>query len=260
MCALWPYQLDWQQLDEYAHDNEYIKKHYRYLPNIGYAIKSIWYLHNETGNIWLHLLGAIGMAIWTAIQPNEGNHKISSWWYLNGVGSVFCLLTSASFHTFMHVSESHFRVFSKLDYLGITVVIFTAFLSNLFTMVHTVNFRTAMVSVMVATMIAVLLLIFTPGTDGPKFRSIRGGVFFAFGLQMLLPVIFSQTHLDANYYMLTAAELITFVIAVCIFIARWPECRCGGGNYDLCGHSHQIFHALVVIAFVLHQLALLRVN
>jgi hypothetical protein len=50
--------LAFAELPDYLQDNEFIKRHYR-SPNmpIKRTLRSLFDVHNETGNVWTHLLG-----------------------------------------------------------------------------------------------------------------------------------------------------------------------------------------------------------
>ena len=53
-----------EDVRDYAIDNEYIIRGYRINHNTnGRSIKSIFVCHNETVNIWTHLLGALTFAV-----------------------------------------------------------------------------------------------------------------------------------------------------------------------------------------------------
>lgn len=54
----WNRLLHWNDLPDYLRDNEYIVTGYRANAGILGAIKSLFRIHNESGNIWTHLLGA----------------------------------------------------------------------------------------------------------------------------------------------------------------------------------------------------------
>jgi hypothetical protein len=48
---------EFSTLPEYLADNEYIQAHYRVDYSIKDGVKSLFRIHNETGNIWTHLVG-----------------------------------------------------------------------------------------------------------------------------------------------------------------------------------------------------------
>lgn len=79
---------------------------------------SLFQLHNETGNIWSHLLGAI-LFIWLRIKLNQNDLMKS----LNKVdvfcfdfyffGAIICFTFSTCFHLFVSHSKPLFRVLAK---------------------------------------------------------------------------------------------------------------------------------------------------
>jgi hypothetical protein len=48
---------EFSTLPEYLADNEYIQAYYRVDYSIKDGVKSLFRIHNETGNIWTHLIG-----------------------------------------------------------------------------------------------------------------------------------------------------------------------------------------------------------
>ncbi len=50
--------LEYHELPDYLKDNEFIQKYYR-SPNMPFkkTLLSLFGIHNETGNVWTHLLG-----------------------------------------------------------------------------------------------------------------------------------------------------------------------------------------------------------
>jgi hypothetical protein len=47
----------WGELPEYLRDNEFIKSGYRANTGFRGSLRSLFSLHNESGNVWTHLLG-----------------------------------------------------------------------------------------------------------------------------------------------------------------------------------------------------------
>jgi adiponectin receptor len=52
----------WNDLPEYLRDNEYIVTGYRADTGLWGSLRSLFRLHNESGNIWTHLCGASSAA------------------------------------------------------------------------------------------------------------------------------------------------------------------------------------------------------
>ncbi len=94
-----------------------------------------------------------------------------------------------------------------------------------------------------------------PGNE--KYRSV---VFGSFGFSMAVPLshlVLNEVWLD-NYgdpYKFSSAGVYYALLIACyisglyIFTVRCPE-RNNPGRYNLCGHSHQIWHVLVVLGIV----------
>ena len=109
-----------------------------------------------------------------------------------------------------------------------------------------------------------VFIIFTKPTNinGPKVRSARATIFTIYGLFVLIPIIhFANSkgikNLDFLKYIIL--ELITLVGGAIIFATRIPECYYPG-KFDLIGHSHQIFHIMVVIGNIFHYISITKIN
>ena len=96
----------WNDLPKWMQDNHYVLSGYRpQSDSYGKSAASIWYLHNESVNIWTHLAGAImsgiaGSFLYFAIKPrfhratNEDVMVFSCYF----LGAVACLSMSATYH------------------------------------------------------------------------------------------------------------------------------------------------------------------
>jgi len=64
--------LNFEVLPEYLRDNEFIQTGYRATRPVKETLRSLFNLHNETGNVWSHLLGFLfflGLTIWVSRSP-----------------------------------------------------------------------------------------------------------------------------------------------------------------------------------------------
>ena len=87
-------------------------------PSFRYCLRSILALHNETGNIYTHLIGFIFYSIlwWHTIQCNSFKKFASSDRFVFGtffVGILTCFLLSTMFHTFQCHSRRVYKLFAK---------------------------------------------------------------------------------------------------------------------------------------------------
>ena len=135
-----PLTLLWNDIPKWLQDNHYIRSGYRHPSNsyLGSAA-SLGYLHNESVNIWTHLVGAVlaalsGVMMYCAIQPrfvmaDEKDVMVFSCFFFGAVG---CMGMSATYHTISNHSESVARFGNRLDYMGIILLIWGSFIPSIY--------------------------------------------------------------------------------------------------------------------------------
>lgn len=132
--------LSWDDLPSWRRDNVYIRSGYRRDRNsYAHSARSLLYLHNETVNIWSHLLGAIfsgctGLYMYWAIKPryesaNGADVAVFACFF---AGAVICLGMSATYHAILDHSEDVAKWGNKLDYTGIVALIVGSFAPTLY--------------------------------------------------------------------------------------------------------------------------------
>jgi len=130
----------WDDLPSWQQDNHYIHTGYR--PASGSFSKSfasLGYLHNESVNIYSHLLGAVIFSItagviYTQIKPryetaSSGDVLAFSCFFL---GAALCLGMSATYHAISNHSQHVARFGNKLDYVGIVFLITGSFIPSIY--------------------------------------------------------------------------------------------------------------------------------
>ncbi|CCH44659.1 putative membrane protein [Wickerhamomyces ciferrii] len=118
-------------------ENKYIINGYRFQNNHLHALKSICECHNETTNIWTHLIGAMVMLYVCFVDyPSsevykQGTFADNAIMYLFLIAGVKCLLSSSFWHTFNGTTNLYLRKkFACIDYTGITVLITTSIITT----------------------------------------------------------------------------------------------------------------------------------
>lgn len=119
--------LSWHEVQSFEQDNPYILSSYRPLTNSYQdCCGSLFAIHNQTVNIWSHLLGAIiytaaGVYLW---QSLASEYKTFATGDLVAFGCYFasviiCLGLSVGFHLFANHSHGIHNRHLFLDFLGI---------------------------------------------------------------------------------------------------------------------------------------------
>ena len=112
-------------------ENKYLLGYYRMASNSYWSsFHSLRYLHNETSNVYTHLIGAVLFLSWAVQTYNDvlRRYTTSDFNDLLSFGvfftcAVFCFGSSALFHLFMNHSEGVSKLWLLLDYYGIFALI-----------------------------------------------------------------------------------------------------------------------------------------
>lgn len=253
------------QLQDWQKDNEFLHHWHRpAMPSFRACFGSIFRIHTETGNIWTHLLGVI---LFITICINflclPTTRFISAWqekivFFLFFLGAVLCLCFSTLFHTMGCHSERVFRIFGKLDYSGIALMIMGSFVPWIYYSFYC-DSEPKVIYMSVICVLGVLCIVISQwdkfGTA--KYRSTRAIIFAALGLSGIVPAI-HMTFKLGFLRSVTVGQLGWLYLMACLYLTgaflyacRIPE-RYFPGKCDLMFQSHQIFHILVVAAAIVH--------
>lgn len=132
-----PCLKSFQFIPSWMQDNKHVLSGYRpELLSFKRCFYSLGYIHNETGNIYTHLLGVllfVGLSWYTTyfiLHDRAFSDQLIMHIFFGG--SVTCLMMSVLFHLcFVHSAHMN-CFFSKLDYSGITALIFSSVLSCIY--------------------------------------------------------------------------------------------------------------------------------
>lgn len=130
----------WEEIPSWMRDNHYIQRGYRPQSNsYRKSASSIGYLHNESVNIWTHLIGAAlaavtAVVLYSTIRPRfvmatREDVMVFSSFFLS---AVTCLGMSATYHTLLNHSDAVARFGQRLDHIGIVVLIWGSFVPSIY--------------------------------------------------------------------------------------------------------------------------------
>jgi adiponectin receptor len=130
----------WDDLPDWRRDNVFIRSGYRSTrDSYRHSLLSLFYLHNESVNIWSHLIGAIvavlGAAyLYNVVHPRYETSDSSDVLVFGCFigGAVLCLGMSATYHAVTNHSESVAKWGNKLDYTGIVALIVGSYVPALY--------------------------------------------------------------------------------------------------------------------------------
>ena len=122
--------LSWDELPTWAKDNEFIHSGFRPISNSYLdCFKSCFYIHNESGNIYSHLLAMLWMIIlpmyfYPYARTNYGKADADDWivFGLYFFGGALCFGLSTAYHAVSCHSHATHDVYHRLDLLGISTV------------------------------------------------------------------------------------------------------------------------------------------
>lgn len=259
--------LPWDELPRWRRDNAFILSGYRPASNSYVAsLFSMLGVHNESVNIWTHAAGSLVLVplavsyFYAEVGPRypgaAGADELVFACFF--AGAALCLGLSATFHTLSNHSESVAKWGNKLDYSGIVCLIVGSYVPALY---YGLFCHPALMTVY-------LYGIFTLGLGcgivswverfrTPDWRPYRAAMFVGLGVSGVVPVCHGLTiygyqslneRMGLGWILL---EGVLYIFGAFLYAVRWPE-RTSPGTFDIWGHSHQLFHILILLAAASH--------
>eukprot|EP00268_Persea_americana_P013301 TRINITY_DN15792_c0_g1_i2.p1 TRINITY_DN15792_c0_g1~~TRINITY_DN15792_c0_g1_i2.p1 ORF type:complete len:420 (-),score=47.55 TRINITY_DN15792_c0_g1_i2:374-1633(-) len=172
-------------------------------------------------------------------------------------GAMFCLLASSTCHLLSCHSERLSYIMLRLDYAGIAALISTSFYPPVYySFMCNPFFCNLYLGFITLLGIATILFSLLPVFQNPEYRTLRATLFFGMGVSGVAPILHKLIlfwHQPAALHT-TGFELLMgafYGIGALVYATRIPE-RWKPGRFDIAGHSHQLFHVLVVAGAYTH--------
>lgn len=175
-------------------------------------------------------------------------------------GAMFCLLSSSICHLLSCHSERLAYIMLRLDYAGIAALIATSFYPPVYYSFMCAPFFCHLYLGFI-TLLGIATIVFSllPVFQSPEFRTIRASLFFGMGMSGIAPILHKvilfwdqpEALHTTGYEVLMG---VLYGIGALVYATRIPE-RWMPGKFDIAGHSHQLFHVLVVAGAYTHYRA-----
>lgn len=248
-------------------ENPYILRGYRFSHTFSDCLKSMLTWHNETCNIWTHLLAFIGMLgiaffHWPTTmswQESTAMDKFTMLVFL--IAAMKCLVCSTVWHTFSSVANiDHMKRFACVDYTGITILIASSILTTEYAAFYCRPIsRTAYMVVTTLFGIVGTFITWHPSFDDEFGKSKRVAFFVSFAIAGSL-AFFHAAYLHGLvstfwFYFPVLKSLLCYSVGVVVYSLLIPERWCPGGIFDYFGMSHNLWHACVFGGIYYHYLA-----
>lgn len=135
-----PPLVSYNQIPEWYRDNEYIRHGYRPVSESASRSFASWfYMHNETLNIYTHMLPAVYFLISTGSLLSHLRMKYENMTFLDACVFIFflamattCLGLSTIYHTLLNHSQSVETIWLRLDLSGIVFLTLGDLLSGIY--------------------------------------------------------------------------------------------------------------------------------
>ncbi|KAE9613080.1 hypothetical protein Lal_00027517 [Lupinus albus] len=172
-------------------------------------------------------------------------------------GAMFCLLASSACHLLYCHSKRVSYIMLRLDYAGIAALISTSFYPPVYYSFMCYpffcNLYLGFITLLGITTIIVSLL---PVFQTPEYRTIRATLFFGMGFSGVAPILHKLFLFwgEPEVFHTTGYEILMgafYGIGALVYATRIPE-RWMPGKFDIAGHSHQLFHVLVLAGAYTH--------
>jgi len=264
--------IEYKQCPKWLTDNPYIISSYR-PPCYSYkaCYKSLFYVHNETGNIYTHLIGTVLFTLFygfTAFQYIPSFKELDSLEItsiiMSVVGGFICMYFSSHFHLFSSHSLKVNRNWLTCDFIGIVSLIYTTGLPlSYYSFYCLPEFRVKYMAVSAIVGAVSLVSMLNPVFSKDEYRLIRSGLFLVLAISELLPIgyaiIFFKKSVLVNYLSLyfVIAGTSMYLLGLILYAKRIPEIYYPG-KFDVWGHSHQLFHTLILLASVTFYVGIMK--
>ncbi|KAJ6231859.1 adiponectin receptor protein [Anaeramoeba flamelloides] len=260
---IWNSKLkEYAQLPDWLKFNEFINGGYRLHFTIKDTLSSIFEIHNETINIWTHLLATMVFVyciyyVFTVDYLRRASNvaKLNIVLYL--LGGIVCFSSSTLFHTFEQHSKRFAALFLKIDLTGITLMIIGSTLPFIYFCL--IVSPKVYYSYLAMDLLLGGFFIFSVWGNFKfinKMIGIRAVLFVILAMFCTVPVLRAYrlpTSIFSSYSLFRLSLMYgSYGIGLIFYLTKFPENLFRNKQIEKFGNSHQLWHFWIIIAAVVH--------
>ena len=256
--------LNLLDMPTWMNSNKYILSGYRPTEkNVCFYGKTVFTIHNETINIWTHLLGTFTFIGLLGYLNSDTNLRLyTGQAIIMNLYVISCCLTylfSSIMHTFYPINECYCKKLQSLDYVGIGLQIFTTLQVFVYYCFYCQeDLQLIYMNVMGAFNILCLIALTSSKLTSNEYKNIKVCCFLSQCFLFVIPMVHRLLLYENNEYdkvirsqmVYFGVAFIVFALCIIFYLGLIPE-RFVKGKSDIVGHSHQIFHILSVLGSVI---------
>jgi len=243
------------EVPDYAKETS-ITTGYRTCLDYGGCFRSIFWLHNETVNIWTHLLGFfffLWLMVDNLVRPQDHIRDFSDYFAtaIQLITYQACMLSSSLFHTLLCHSAVVKSAWQELDHACILIALYGTYVRIIINNFQCFPmFRLAHLAFVTALFGSVLWMKYRPKSSSskvslPMFMTMALYSVAPFGHWIQLSHSILNTNVDPTMISWMFFPYLVGAVGVLFYISHFPEVVVPTGQVDLCGSSHQIWHVLI---------------
>lgn len=249
---------------DYVKDNENVLGGYRREMSLRQALLTIFMWHNETLNIWSHLIAGICFVSLFVMFVTRTQDSFPKWpLVVFQLGASYTFFVSSLFHTVLCVSRHHYEFYRKIDFTAIIIVMFSMFWPFCYYVFDCVwdghLWPIIYISVAAAVSLMCLVVCLMPMFQSKAFHIVRPFIFGVLSIWGVVPVVhaailFWDIYAVKAAILLVCLQLLLHCIGAILYATQWPEriLKRYHGNCHVSDYvtSHFIFHILIFLGLV----------
>lgn len=240
----------------------YIRSGYRVQHTFLEALTSLWRYHNETWNVWTHLMGfgyfvSLQFHVSMMALPTLGLN-LERWpLYVFICTALACMGSSAAYHLFGTANERWADRLGAFDYAGIVLLIFGSCVPFCYYGFYASAFYQHLyIWSLLGCGSALFTCIFQSFFYHARWRTLRVGLFVGFGALGVVPLLHLLVFHRYNALSISllggvVGEGGVYLGGALIYTTQVPEALVPN-RFDYSLNSHNLWHCCVVAAAYLH--------